>query len=546
MGEIDSKEPNCVEYINENGEPVFIEHVFNCSRFWVCEPSLRPCLFECAPMPGGGALYFDVRYQYPVGPVCDWPSAINCTNKPAECGQCEVWQECVTGENGATICTPNCKIDPHCQENEYCDFSEGGEGNCVEGCRNGAACGNNVQPCGTCENHICVGEPECCTNADCQAGQTCENNVCKYECNVDSDCTDPEKPLCSDDHLCVAGCRGDDDCDGYNNVCNLPGYENCNYCSGGGANEIGSCNPGCIDNNNCPGEQLCNANHLCECTVDEDCADNEFCDAGQCLPGCNEDSDCTVMSCSTCSLSSHTCVNPECCSDSDCNDPEKPTCSDDNLCIAGCRADSDCDGYNNVCDSIYSNCNYCNVTGENTIGSCSPGCADDNNCPSSLPECVGTHQCGFGGTPQLEWIRFVTASCTGCQGSQVEDGPIMNIMGGESVDGFTSCQTNQLDHPDRVDFADGVSTDFTSDVADKDVMGTCYKANLQVEVTGGDITWTSTVGEWTLDGGQVDFGWSGAGSCKFSCCLNKPSLDASTPTASLVNCKKNCGDNLVC
>ena len=77
-----------------------------------------------------------------------------------------------------------------------------------------------------------------------QAGQTCENNVCKYECNVDSDCTDPQKPLCSDDHLCVAGCRGDEDCDGYNNVCNLPGYENCNYCSGGGANEIGSCNPG--------------------------------------------------------------------------------------------------------------------------------------------------------------------------------------------------------------------------------------------------------------------------------------------------------------
>ena len=53
----------------------------------------------------------------------------------------------------------------------------------------------------------------------------------------------------------------------------------------------------------------------------------------------------------------------------------------------------------------------------------------------------------------------------------------MNIMGGESVDGFTSCQTNQLDHPDRFDFADGVSTDFTSDVADKDVMGTCYKVN---------------------------------------------------------------------
>jgi len=484
--EKDSKEPNCVEYINENGEPVFIEHVFNCSRFWVCEPSLQPCLFECAPMPGGGALYFDVRYQYPVGPVCDWPSAINCTNKPAECGQCEVWQECVTGENGETICTPNCKIDPHCQENEYCDFSEGGEGNCVEGCRNGGACGNNVQPCGTCENHICVGEPECCTNADCQSG---------FEC--------------------VAG------------SCEVSG-----------------------------------------CITDDDCAADEYCDNGECKKGCNEDTDCNDKDCSFCAMSNHTCFNPECCADSecpeagqtcennvckyecivdsDCTDPEKPICSDDHHCIAGCRADSDCEGYNNVCDSNYSNCNYCNVTGDNTIGSCSPGCADDNSCPTNLPECDGTHQCGFGGTPQLKWIRFVTESCTGCQGSQVEDGPIMNIMGGESVDGFTSCKTNQLDHPDRVDFADGVSTVFNSDVADKEVMGTCYKANLQVEVTGGDITWTSTVGDWTLDGGQVDFGWSGAGSCIFSCCLNKPSLDASNPTASLVNCKKNCGENRVC
>ena len=37
------------------------------------------------------ALTFDESYQFPYGPVCDWPSNIDCTNKPGTC-ECESWQ----------------------------------------------------------------------------------------------------------------------------------------------------------------------------------------------------------------------------------------------------------------------------------------------------------------------------------------------------------------------------------------------------------------------------------------------------------------------
>ena len=103
----------------------------------MCEPDLSPCLFECAKANEDTALYFDVRYQYPVGPVCDWPSEIDCINEPP----------------------PFCVVDEDCQDNEYCDQS----GNCVIGCRNNAVCGE----CGECIDHLCK-EPECCNDSDCQ------------------------------------------------------------------------------------------------------------------------------------------------------------------------------------------------------------------------------------------------------------------------------------------------------------------------------------------------------------------------------------------
>ena len=62
----------------------------DCSRYWECGPAGETCLWDCAPCQhaigenelcaGSWALYFDVQYQYPVGPVCDWPSNVDCSN----------------------------------------------------------------------------------------------------------------------------------------------------------------------------------------------------------------------------------------------------------------------------------------------------------------------------------------------------------------------------------------------------------------------------------------------------------------------------------
>jgi len=90
-----SKVPDCSDYLGSRGDPVFIEHSFNCSRFWVCEPTNSPCLEECPSCGEGcGALFFDGRVQHPYGPVCNWPDLIDCSHG-CECGEEQV---CVGGE----------------------------------------------------------------------------------------------------------------------------------------------------------------------------------------------------------------------------------------------------------------------------------------------------------------------------------------------------------------------------------------------------------------------------------------------------------------
>ena len=64
-------------------------------------------------------------------------------------------------------------MDVHCDDDEYCDYPDGGEGLCQVGCRNGAVCGDNVKPCGKCVDHECTGEPECCSDADCTEVSFC-------------------------------------------------------------------------------------------------------------------------------------------------------------------------------------------------------------------------------------------------------------------------------------------------------------------------------------------------------------------------------------
>ena len=100
-------------------------HFFlDCSRFWECGPAGETCLFECAPCGrdnpmcnGQWALSFDVRFQYPVGPTCDWPSTINCTN--GGCEDKEPRPECCSDEE----CNNGCPAS-HCSHNFQCIYDE--------------------------------------------------------------------------------------------------------------------------------------------------------------------------------------------------------------------------------------------------------------------------------------------------------------------------------------------------------------------------------------------------------------------------------------
>ena len=66
----------------------------------------------------------------------------------------------------------------------------------------------------------------------------------KVGCEADAGCfADPEKRFCSDNQ-CVGGCRETVDCDGFDGICNVPGYDDCNYCVFEEMAEIGVCTPG--------------------------------------------------------------------------------------------------------------------------------------------------------------------------------------------------------------------------------------------------------------------------------------------------------------
>ena len=53
--------------------------------------------------------------------------------------------------------------------------------------------------------------------------------------------------------------------------------------------------------------------------------------------------------------------------------------------------DSECDGFDAVCDVTYSNCFYC---GDCDGFGCCPGCSTDNNCVYPAPVCQDDHKCG--------------------------------------------------------------------------------------------------------------------------------------------------------
>ena len=120
--------------------------------------SCAPCGIECGNYDG---LVFDCRYQFPVGPVCDFPDNVNCTNGYT------TDTNYPTHPTVPTTTTPEgyCKSDADCT---------------------GSSCSH-------CVNHACV-DPECCTDDECgditnMVCSVCSMDTCsRPECCVDEDC----------------------------------------------------------------------------------------------------------------------------------------------------------------------------------------------------------------------------------------------------------------------------------------------------------------------------------------------------------------------
>ena len=96
------------------------------------------------------------------------------------------------------------------------------------------------------------------------------------------------------------GCSADNQCTGWDLVCNMPGHENCYWCDepnleckigerSGYLTMIVSYNSGCGTDANCPAERpVCGAvtPNICNCGVDAHCATGEICVNGVCVIGC--------------------------------------------------------------------------------------------------------------------------------------------------------------------------------------------------------------------------------------------------------------------
>jgi len=245
--------PDCGKYLVNNVTSYYHIHEYNCSRFWECGPQ-GACLFECASCPpdndqcmGEEALWFDCKYQFPEGPVCDWPNGVDCTTSTPKPTNVPTTDPITTTKSTTTTTkAPTTTTTP--------------EGFCLadEDCSN--------TPCSSCENQQCV-DPECCEDANCPLITEMSCSVCTVpqltctdpECCTDSDC---EAGFVCQDQVCVleGECDAQRPCEGADEICNLPGHENCQYCS----NDL-TCENGCGADDNCPDGYFCGAggDHWC-------------------------------------------------------------------------------------------------------------------------------------------------------------------------------------------------------------------------------------------------------------------------------------------
>ncbi len=261
-------------------------------------PILAPFLAEGCPPPSGLVL-------------CSWrpDGTIRCrfTVMPPVAPECSDTQPCPT--KGAQCIGGQCIVDlcagVTCEANQYCDPAFG----------------------------ACVPAGGCTANFECPDGAICENGQCVPGCRFNSDCEQPLVCVAGD---CIEGCATPQDCepsthcDETTGQCQ-PGCQfdlNCTddqYCASEGYPAIGQCQPGCRNTAYCDQGMFCDpATHQCRpgCSITAPCPTGSYCqhDTGECITGCQYVLDCDFGT-------------------QWCNQGQ---------CVPGCGSDDDCP-YPNVC-----------------------------------------------------------------------------------------------------------------------------------------------------------------------------------------------------
>ena len=276
------------------------------------------------------------------------------------------------------------------------------------------------------------GDPGCTSplmcpgmDTDCQL-RSCVNMVCGFEERpVGLNCNDGGGTVCDGMGTCVecvadADCSAitDGACDTNTNTC-LPadcmdtllnGMETDIDCGGG------VCNP-CINGDDCMlaadcASNLCDANMMCAaCTLDTDCAANEWCDAGICAPqGILGDS-----------------------------------CTGDNECQSG-----NCPGDDGVCcdTSCGSTCESCLFADTGSAdGTCAPvtaGIDPKNECNVALLSCNGDFCSGTAGACQPAMANSICRPSAGaCDPPEVCDGAATSCPADTLAGGGSICNASQ-------------------------------------------------------------------------------------------------------
>ena len=350
-----------------------------------------------------------------------------CTNCAASGKVCNAQGQCVCPANKPNLCQ-----DGTCQE--CCNSGQCTNANapicganrtcvaCTDGPLNSQQCANagkgNLCCGGQCASGICCEDSQCqttgndCVNNQCKCGSgatcsaptpfccgTAPDGVCR-ECCSNAQCTDPSKPFCSGNGVCVQ-CLSADNCPAppecKNRVCNPNGTCGTTDKQDGSSCPDGRCCSGicrvggqCCVNGDCPAaEPICNQTTFqCDCTTNPD-----SCPADPALV-CKE----------------RKCVSGNCATVNTANGQPGPNCTgpqqecQNGVCICVPKTCADfpgqCGQFSDGC-SLTLNCTCssgCCDTGSKTckVGTTDPFCGrNGENCT----DCVEPLTCGGGGTP---------------------------------------------------------------------------------------------------------------------------------------------------